>query len=61
MRPQSVGLSHLQQPPLQESAMDQITTLTAEPAPSFARAFVGFLSSITVMTAAMVMLGSLGV
>ncbi len=33
--------------------------IAPEQAPSFTRAFVGFLSSITLMTAAMVLLGSL--
>jgi hypothetical protein len=36
--------------------MAQVSTA---PAPSFKRAFVGFLSSIALMTTAMVMLGSL--
>lgn len=40
--------------------MSQSTALAPDPVPSFARAFVGFVSSITLMTAAMVMLGSLG-
>ena len=38
--------------------MHQVST--PAPAPSFARAFVGFLSSFTVVTAAMVALGSFG-
>ncbi len=41
--------------------MNQVSTLTPDTAPSFARAFVGFLSSLTVVTAAMVALGSFGV
>ncbi|HEX2554697.1 MAG TPA: hypothetical protein VHL98_13425 [Microvirga sp.] len=41
--------------------MNQVTVPSPDTAPSFARAFVGFLSSITVMTAAMVVLGNLGV
>ncbi|HLM40051.1 MAG TPA: hypothetical protein VK434_10720 [Microvirga sp.] len=38
--------------------MTQVSA-TAPAAPSFTRAFVGFLSSITLMTTAMVVLGSL--
>jgi hypothetical protein len=41
-----------------ESPMTQVSA-TAPAAPSFTRAFVGFLSSITLMTTAMVVLGSL--
>jgi hypothetical protein len=43
---------------LLESAMSQMTPAETQ-APSFLRPFVGFLSSITVMTAAMVLLGNL--
>jgi len=38
--------------------MTQVSA-AAPAAPSFTRAFVGFLSSITLMTTAMVVLGSL--
>jgi hypothetical protein len=43
---------------LLESAMNQTTPAETQ-APSFLRPFVGFVSSITVMTAAMVLLGNL--
>jgi hypothetical protein len=41
-----------------ESPMTQVSA-APQAAPSFKRAFVGFLSSITLMTTAMVVLGSL--
>ena len=40
--------------------MDQNSALTPDAAPCFARAFVGFLSSFTLVTAAMVALGGFG-
>jgi hypothetical protein len=53
-----MSLSSLQQHRLLGSAMNQTTPVETQ-APSFLRPFVGFVSSITVMTAAMVLLGNL--
>ena len=39
--------------------MTQVSATAPQAAPSFTRAVVGFLSSITLMTTAMVVLGSL--
>ena len=39
--------------------MTQVSATAPQAAPSFTRALVGFLSSIPLMTAAMVLLGSL--
>ena len=40
--------------------MTQVSAIPADRGPSFKTALVGFLSSITLMTTAMVVLGSLG-